>query len=264
MTKREIPDDQLMSALGRSPHHRWMVSPSRVSLVRPLVPPRPVDIAAQAKDVQFDAARTALVTVDMQNDFMHDDGWFALRGANRAPLYRPVEPLRRLIPVLRRHGIPIIWLGWGARPDGLDVPPNVLHSGTYCGDGINLCDPHPTRGYNILEVGSWGCKVIDELPAEPGDIYVYKTRLSGFYDTDFDTVLRNQGITTLLFAGVNLDRCVITTLQDASYLGYDCILIEDCSSTVHPEFATQSCHLMIKQLLGFITTSDALIKGLDG
>ena len=56
----------------------------------------------------------------------------------------------------------------------------------------------------------------------------------------FDAVLRNQGITTLLFAGVNLDRCVITTLQDATYLGYDCILIEDCTATVHPEFATQS------------------------
>lgn len=260
---KDKPDDMPLSPLGRGPHHRWMVSPTRVSLVRPLVPPRPIDIAAQPKDVQFDAARTALVVVDMQNDFLHPEGWFALRGANRAPLFRPVEPLKRLLPELRRSDMPVIWLGWGCRSDGLDLPPNVLHSGTYSGDGINLCDPHPTRDYHILEAGSWGSKVIEELPVQPEDIHVFKSRLSGFWGTDFDAVLRNLGMTTLLFAGVNLDRCVMSTLQDASFIGYDCILVDDCCATVHPEFATQSCHLMIKQLLGFVTTSASIIEGLN-
>jgi nicotinamidase-related amidase len=240
-----------------------MVSKDRVSLVRPVVPPRPVDISAQPKDIQFDAARTALVVVDMQNDFMHEDGWFGLRGANRAPLFRPVEPLKRLLPALRSNRIPVIWLGWGCRPDGLDLPPNVLHSGTYSGNGLNLCDPHPERDYHILVTGSWGSRVIDELPVEPSDIHVWKSRLSGFWGTDFDAVLRNLGITTILFGGVNLDRCVMSTLQDASFLGYDCILVDDCSATVHPEFATQHCHLMIKQLLGFVTTSTAIVEGLQ-
>lgn len=268
MTKNAYPElptragEIGLSPLGRSAHHRWMVSPTRVSLVRPVVVPRPVDIAARPKNVQFDAARTVLVVVDMQNDFMRDEGWFGLRGANRAPLFRVVEPLKRLVPALRTAGMTVVWLGWGCRGDGLDLPPNVLHSGTYSGDGLNLCDPHPTLGYRILERGSWGSKVIDELPVGPSDIMVYKSRLSGFAGTDFDAVLRNLGVTTILFAGVNLDRCVITTLQDASYLGYDCILVEDCCATVHPEFATQSCHLMIKQLLGFITTSAALVDGL--
>ena len=254
--------DAPLSALGRSPHHRWMVSKDRVSLVRPVVPPRPVDIPAQPKDIQFDASRTALAVVDMQNDFMREDGWFGLRGANRAPLFRPVEPLKRLLPALRSNRIPVIWLGWGCRPDGLDLPPNVLHSGTYSGDGLNLCDPHPKRDYRILERASWGSQVIDELPVEPSDIHVWKSRLSGFWGTDFDAVLRNLGITTIFFGGVNLDRCVMSTLQDASFLGYDCILVDDCSATVHPEFATQHCHLMIKQLLGFVTTSTSIVEGL--
>jgi nicotinamidase-related amidase len=203
-----------------------------------------------------------LVVVDMQNDFMHEDGWFGLRGANREPLFRAVAPLKRLVPALRDHGMPIVWLGWGCRSDGLDLPPNVLHSGTYSGDGLNLCDPHPKRDYRILEAGSWGSLVIEDLPAEAGDIYVWKSRLSGFWGTDFDPTLRNLGVTTLLFAGVNLDRCVMATLQDASFLGYDCILVDDCSATVHPDFATQHCHLMIKQLLGFITTSTSILAGL--
>lgn len=61
----------------------------------------------------------------------------------------------------------------------------------------------------------------------PQDICVDKYRMSGFWDTPLDSILRTLGRTTLFFAGVDADQCVMLTLQDASCLGYDCILLAD-------------------------------------
>jgi len=237
---------------------RWTVTDGKANLVRPVVQPRPLEIAAEPRDVVFDLARSAVIVVDMQNDFLHEDGWLGVRGIDFSAIWKPVAPLQAFLPAVRGAGVPVVWVNWGVRADGLDLPPNVLYLSNPGDLAIGVGDPHPTKGYGILERGSWGAAIIDELPVEEDDIHVAKVRLSGFWGTDLDGVLRHMGVTTLLFTGVNLDRCVVTTLQDASFLGYDCILVDDCSATVYPEFATQSCHLMIKQLLGFVTTSSAV------
>lgn len=239
---------------------RWQIeAEGTVNLMRPPAPPRPLKLEADPQNVLIDLAKSGVVVVDMQNDFFRDDGWFGLRGVDRSALFKPIEPIKRLLPPMRAAGVPIVWVNWGVRPDGFGLPPNVLHAGNPTGRGLGMGDVHPTRGYNILARGTWGAAVIDELKVDETDIRIDKVRLSGFWDTDLDGVLRHMGITTLFFTGVNLDRCVMTTLQDASFLGYDCLLVDDCTATVHPDFATRSCHLMIKQLLGFITTSGEVL-----
>jgi len=77
---------------------------------------------------------------------------------------------------------------------------------------------------------------VEELEQMPQDIRVDKYRMSGFWDTPLDSILRNLGRTTL-FAGVNADQCVMVTLQDANFLGYDCVLIKDCTGTTSPSIA---------------------------
>jgi nicotinamidase-related amidase len=255
--------DMAPATSTRARQVRWNETDSKVDLVRPVVPPRPLEVAAEPKDIVFDLARSAVIVVDMQNDFMRDDGWFGTRGVDLSAIWKPVAPLQNFLPHMRRADVPIVWVNWGVRADGLDLPPNVLYKGGRAGEGGGVGDLHPTKGYRVLELGTWGAAIIDELPADQNDIHVAKVRLSGFWETDLDGVLRHMGITTLLFTGVNLDRCVMATLQDASFLGYDCILVDDCSATVHPEFATQTCHLMIKQLLGFITTSNDVLGSLS-
>jgi nicotinamidase-related amidase len=243
---------------------RWLIEEDgTVDLTRPPQPPRVVKLKAEARNVKIDLAKSAVVIVDMQNDFFRDDGWFGLLGVDLSPLYRAIDPINRLLPSMRAADVPIVWVNWGVRPDGFGLPPNVLHEGRSSANGLAMGDLHPTRHYNILARGTWGAAIIDELDVRDEDIRVDKVRLSGFWDTELDGVLRHMGITTLIFAGVNLDRCVMATLEDAAFLGYDCLVVDDCTSSVHPHFGTEHCHLMIKQLLGFITKSDELITQIE-
>ena len=105
----------------------WGVSAGLVDLRREGVAARPVTVAARHQAVTLDLARTAIVVVDMQNDFCHADGWLASIGVDVAPARAPIEPLRRLLPWLRARGTAVVWLNWGNRPDRANLPPGVLH-----------------------------------------------------------------------------------------------------------------------------------------
>ncbi len=114
----------------------------------------------------------------------------------------------------------------------------------------------------MLEKGSWSAAVVDELPIATTDIQIDKYRMSGFWDTPLDSVLRNLGVTTLLFAGVNADQCVMCTLQDANFLGCDCVLLQDCTATTSPPFCMQATLYNVRQCLGFVAQSADLTSGL--
>ena len=77
-------------------------------------------------------------------------------------------------------------------------------------------------------------------------------------DTPLDSILRNLGKTTLLFAGVNADQCVMATLQDANFHGYDCILVEDCTATTSPDYCLKATLYNVNQCFGFVASSAAI------
>lgn len=90
--------------------------------------------------------------------------------------------------------------------------------------------------------GSWNAELYgplkDAAQAQPLDdnILVAKDRVSGFWkgDTEFARELAKRGIKTLLFAGVNTNQCVLGTLLDAYFRGFDCVLLDDCCATTTP------------------------------
>lgn len=250
--------DEGLLPLGSSGSNSWMVSDECANLVRQVVPPRPITVQAQRKLITFDLARTALVIVDMQNDFCHARGWLAHIGVDVAPARRPIAPLRRLIPMLRGSSVPIIWLNWGNRPDRLNLSPSLLHVYKPSGVGIGLGDTLPGSGAKVLERGSWSAAIVDELPVAPADIHVAKYRMSGFQDTELDSILRNLSVTTLMFAGVNADQCVLCTLQDANFRGYDCVLLEDCAATTSPDYCMAATIYNVNQCFGFVVRSEVI------
>lgn len=238
----------------------WRVSPYQVDMSRQSRPQTLLTFEAEPQSLTINLERSALVIVDMQNDFCTPGGWLDSIGVDTTPLLDPVEPLNRLLPVMRKQGVPIIWLNWGNRKDRMNLSPSVLHVYNPDGKGNGIGSPLPSNGSRVLEKGSWGSAIVDSLVHTPEDIYVDKYRMSGFWDTPLDSILRNLDVNTLLFAGVNLDQCVMHTLQDAVCLGYDAILLEDCCATSSPSYCIDATLYNIKQCYGFVARSDSIIN----
>ena len=245
------------------PPNAWYVNESFADLTRAPLEPQPILLSTETKEIKIDLAKTVLIVVDMQNDFCHSDGWLAHIGVDVTPARSPIAPLQILLPNLRSQNVPIVWLNWGNRPDLLNVSAGLRHVYNPSGKGIGLGDPLPANGAPVLIADSWAAAIVDELPQEPSDIHVAKYRMSGFWDTPLDSILKNLGKTTILFAGVNADQCVMATLQDANFLGYDCILVQDCTATTSPEFCMQSTIYNVNQCFGFVTKSLNILSALS-
>lgn len=253
--------ESLGRPMGSARYNQWRVGKASVSLVRPLLEPKRLSIAAQPQNLVIDAARSAFIIVDMQNDFCAKGGYLDYRGVDITPDRKPIEPIARIAPELRALGVPIIWLNWGVREDLLNASPSLLHAHCPDGTGAGLGETIP-GGKPILVEGSWGAAIVDGLVPDDRDIRVTKYRYSGFWDTELDSILRNLGVTTLLFAGVNADQCVMSTLQDAMFLGYDCIMVDDCVGTTSPEYCLLATLYNVKLLYGFVTSSAAILAAI--
>jgi nicotinamidase-related amidase len=253
----------MTAALGARPATAWHVSEDEADLVRRTMPPLVAEFAAEPQRVRIDLWRTAILVIDMQNDFCAPGGWLSQSGTDIAPERMPIAPLQGLLPRLRRAHVAVVWVNWGNRPDRLNLSPSLLHVAKPAGTGVGIGDPLPGSGHRVLEKDSWCAAIVDELVPEPGDVRVDKFRISGFWDTPLDSILRNLGITTLLFAGVNIDQCVMCTLQDANFLGYDCILIQDCAATVSPAFCREATLYNVKRCFGFVTKAAAVEAALE-
>src|ERR671933_46247 len=230
------------------PPNAWKVDAKIADITRAPIAPQPVTLETETKTLRLDLAKAAMLVIDMQNDFCHPHGWLAHIGVDVTPARTPINPLKNLLPKLRSHAVPIIWINWGNRPDLFNISAASRHVYNPTGSGVGLGDPLPKNGAPVLMAGSWAAAVVDELAPQPEDICVDKYRMSGFWDTPLDSILRNLGRSTLFFGGVNADQCVMATLQDAHFLGYDCIFEANCNKTYSvPETGFLRKFLVIKQ-----------------
>ncbi|QNG21559.1 cysteine hydrolase [Rhodococcus triatomae] len=254
MTQPAVPGAAQRRTRGRN---AWQLDPEHVDLRRAALEAEPIEIDARPQRITMDLSRTALVVVDMQNDFCHRDGWLSGIGVDVTPARAPITPLRSLIPSLRDRGVPIVWVNWGNRPDRANLPPGVLHVYDPAGSGVGIGSRANAAGAPVLERGSWSAAIVDELVQEPWDVCVDKYRMSGFVDTPLDSILRNLRVDTLLFAGVNADQCVLATLADAADLGYDVVMLTDAVGTTSPEFCMEATVYNVRQCYGFTAESGA-------
>lgn len=245
------------------PPNAWAVDAEVADITRPPLTPKPITLQTETKKLHLDLAKAAILVVDMQNDFCHPDGWLAHIGVDITPARAPIEPLKILLPQLRNVNVPIIWVNWGNRLDLLNISPALLHVYNPTGEGVGLGDLLPNRGAQVLTLGSWAAAVVDELEQQTQDICIDKYRMSAFWDTPLDSILRNLAKTTLFFVGVNIDQCVMATLQDANFLGYDCILLKDCAATTSPDYCLKATLYNVNQCFGFVTESTLLIESLQ-
>ena len=182
-----------MTPLGPSPGNSWRVSDTHADLVRVQAPARPLLLDALPKPVTIDLARTGIIVIDMQNDFCHPDGWLASIGVDISEARAPIAPLVAVLPRLRAAGVLVIWVNWGTRPDRLNLSPALRH----------VYDPAGRRarswryaskgtGAPVLQAGSPSAQIVVELGVSSADIHVAKHRMSGFWDTPLDAILRQS------------------------------------------------------------------------
>lgn len=251
-------------ALGATDRNAYVVSDRAVDLRRPARASRTVNLEALSQNIIFDVHRAAFIVVDMQNDFCASDGWIASMGIDVSPAQALTLPINQAADAFRARSAPVIWLNWGVRPDRLNLSPGTLHPFNPNGKAPGLAgDIENAHGaYRLLEAEGWGAEIIDGLNQAPGDIHVRKHRISGFWDTPLDAILRNLDITTVFFAGVNADHCVLGTLMDANFSGYDTILIEDCVATTSPDICMQATLQNVRFCFGFTSTSRQLVSAM--
>lgn len=163
--------------------------------------------------------RTAHVVIDDQNDFLHPDGWYATHGIDISHMQRVIEPTKQLNAACRAAGVPIIWTRHGTR--GMQDGGPFLIKRVFLHEGG-------------LRTDTWGWELLEELEPQPEDWLVNKSRLSAFFNTNLDGVLRSLKVETLIISGVLTNQCVGATTKDAMFRDYLPVVVEEAVGTATP------------------------------
>jgi ureidoacrylate peracid hydrolase len=117
---------------------------------------------------------------------------------------------------------------------------------------------------NFLIEGTWNTEIVPELAPQPGDVVISKHRYSGFFQTELDRVLREREIRNLVFVGWTTSVCVESTLRDAFFRDYRCLVLSDCTAEVVGSDLVRTNHeaslLVIKALFGWVAESESLLQ----
>jgi ureidoacrylate peracid hydrolase len=148
---------------------------------------------------------------------------------------------------------------------GQDAPNRSRHLAMGVGDVIAAPDGTTSR---ILVEGTWNTQIVEELTPHATDLVVAKHRYSGFFETDLDTLLRERCITSLVFTGCTTSVCVESTLRDAFYRDYRCLLLSDCCAEAIGSDAPRSNHeatlAVIEALFGWTGESTHFLTAVVG
>ncbi|MDM0053314.1 cysteine hydrolase family protein [Variovorax sp. J22R115] len=208
---------------------------------------------------EFDLAKTALVLIDMQRDFIEPGGFGETLGNDVSLLEAIVPATKKTLEAWREAGGLVVHTREAHKPDLSDCPPAKRNRGS---PTLRIGDEGPMG--RILVMGEPGNQIIDALAPIEGEIVVDKPGKGAFYATGLHEMLKRRGITHLLFGGVTTEVCVQTSMREANDRGYDCLLLEDCTESYFPAFKAAAVEMIRAQgaIVGWTAPSAALLDAL--
>jgi ureidoacrylate peracid hydrolase len=229
----------------------------------------PSQIQARPFPFMLDPARAAVLVVDMQNDFGSEGGMFHRAGIDISAIRRTIAPTTAVLGAGRSIGMKVVYLKMGFRPDlsdlgGTDAPNRARH--LFLGVGQEITTPAGGAS-RILVRDTWNTDVIPELAPRAGDAVVYKHRFSGFYETNLDALLKTAGVDQLVVTGCTTSVCVESTIRDAMYRDYSCLVLSDCCAEPIGDGLPRSNHsaslLTIETLFGWVAEASAFLDAVE-
>lgn len=221
---------------------------------------------AQPHAVEIDPQHCAVIVVDMQNDFVSPGGMFESRGVDISAVRQTISPTKQVLAAARSAGMKIVYLKMAYRPDLSDLGAEGSVNRTrhlYFGVGQPCTAPDGRAGRYLIR-DSWNTDIIEELTPRHADVLIYKHRFSGFFETELDSVLRKHGVADLVFTGCTTCICVDSTLRDAMFRDYRCVLLSDCSAEPIGNNNERSNHeaslLNVQTLLGWVSDSGRFLS----
>ncbi|MDR4306024.1 cysteine hydrolase [Chelatococcus sambhunathii] len=216
-------------------------------------------IDAEPQPITVDLARTALVIIDMQRDFLEPGGFGETLGNDISLLAAAVAPCQAVLAAARAAGMLVIHTREGHRPDLSDAPKAKVERGE---PSLRIGAEGPMG--RILVRGEPGHDIIAALAPAPGEPVIDKPGKGAFYQTDLELMLRNRGVDTLLVCGVTTEVCVNTTVREANDRGYRCVVLDDCCASYFPEFHDYGLKMIKAQggIFGWVSSSRAAIAAI--
>ncbi|HBK04524.1 MAG TPA: hypothetical protein DDZ81_01535 [Acetobacteraceae bacterium] len=201
-------------------------------------------------------ARSALIIVDMQNDFLHPDGSFGYIAQQHPEamidmpfLVGTIPHVMRLATAFRSAGRPVIYVVHVLKRDYSDAAFPFWRLGLQPGTGNRT---------HCVE-GTWGAEIVDELKPHEGEHVVIKKGFGAFSETALDTILRNAGVTSCVVAGVTTCVCVSNTVRGGVEHNYRMILVSDAVAEVSRDTHEGELKTM-SRIFADVKTTDEVVE----
>ena len=197
-------------------------------------------------EAYMDVAHTALLLIDIQNDFCHTNGVAGLNGQSMAMMDDMLTHSSRLLQAARKAGVLVVHVQHTVLPiGGSDAPAWRYFLSPLSPDGA------------IVVHGTWGHGFMDAVKPLPGENILIKHRSSAFFNTQLDTLLRARQVRTIAICGVLAEGCVESTLRDSFHRDYYPVLVPDATASYSEEI--HSAYVLVASARHDAMATDDLI-----